>query len=162
MDPTITSAVRDIFLMVAAGAFTALCLTAVVLVIKLYRPIRESVKNASSATENFRRISGDIAAVSEETAGNIAQTSRNLVAISENIKGESEDLSETVRAARDAANNVGATASTLRTIAETFSGISAPGASDGAGASAARPLLRLIRTMFGGGRRGNEGGEQDA
>ena len=161
MDPTTTtSAVRDIFIIVAAGAFAALCITAVVLVLKLYRPIRDSVYNVSRATENLGQVSSDFAGVSEETASNIAQTSRNAVTISENLREGSEDLSSTVRTAKEAANNVAAAASTVGTIAETVSRFSSLGVSGGGGTAGVGTLLRLLRTMFGGGRRGDDGGVQ--
>ena len=155
--PNTTAAVRDIFVIVAAVAFTTLCLTVVFLVVKLYRPVRDSVHSASTATENISRISGDIAEVSGETASNIAQVSRNAVTISENLKEGSEDLSSTVRTAREAANNVAAAASTAKEIADTVSRVGSLGITGG-GASGVGSLLRIVRGLFGPTRRAEDGG----
>ena len=92
MDPNAASAIRDIFVILAAGVFSALCLTIIVLIIKLYRPIRDTVYNSSKTTENLRVITGNLVGVSEETANNIAQASRNAVSISENLKEGNEEL----------------------------------------------------------------------
>ena len=156
MDPNTTSAIRDIFVIVAAGVFSLLCLTVVFLVVKLYRPVRESVHNASSAAENVSRISGDFAGVSGETASNIVQVSRNAVTISENLKEGSEDLSSTVKTAREAANNVATAASTVGTIAETVSRFSTLGVSGG-GSAGVGTILRLLRNVFGPSRRSDDG-----
>ena len=163
MESNIVAAVRDIFVIVASGVFAAAGITAIVVVVKLYRPLQETVHNAAATSRNFRQLSGDLAAVSEETAGNVAQTSRNAVTISETLKEGSEDLSETVRAAREAATNVAATASTIGTIAKTVNRFSSLGASGVGTASGVGPLLRLLRTAFGGSGRGdNSGGKQGA
>ena len=158
MESNIVAAVRDIFVIVASGVLGAVGITAIVVVVKLYRPLQETVHNAAATFRTLRQLSGDIAAVSEETAGNVAQTSRNAVTISENLKEGSEDLSETVRTAREAATNVAATASTVGTIAETVSRFSSLGASGGGSASGVGPVLRLLRTLLGGGRRGDDSG----
>jgi hypothetical protein len=156
MDPNTTSAIRDIFVIVAAGVFSLLCLTVVVLVFKLYRPVRDSVHNASGTTENLNRITTEIAAVSGETASNIVQVSRNAVTIIENLKEGSEDLSSTVKTAREAANNVAAAASTVGTIAETVSRFSTLGVSGG-GSAGVGTILRLLRNVFGPSRRSDDG-----
>ena len=160
MDPNVTSTVRDIFVIAAAGAFAVLCLAVVVLVVKLYRPLLDSIQNAAKATENLNRISSHFAVVSEETAGNVAQTSRNAVVITENLKEGSEELTGTVQTAREAAVKISAVASTVGTIAETVSGLSSMGASgSGSSSSGVGSLLRLFRTIVGGGRR-SDGGPQ--
>ena len=162
MDPNITSAVRDIFFIIAAGAFAALCLAVIVIAVKLYRPLRDTAHNVAKATENLNRISSDFAAVSEETASNVAQTSRNAVAISENLKEGSKEISGTVLTAREAANKVAAAAGSVSTIAETVSrfsslGVSGGGSSPGPGVGT---LLRLLRTVLGGPKRGDDSGVQ--
>ena len=159
MDPNTTSAIRDIFVIVAAGAFTTVCLTVVFLVVKFYRPIRDSIHNASEATENVSRISADVAGVSGETAANIAQVSRNAVTISENLKESSEDLSSTIHTAREAANNVAAAASTAKDMADTISRVGTLGISAGGG-SGVGTLLRVVRGLFGASRRSEDGGAQ--
>ena len=160
MDPNITSAVRDIFVIVAAGAFTVLCLIAVFVVVRLYRPLRESAKSASAAADSLRRVTTDLAAVSEETAMNIAQTARNAVTISQNLKEGSEDLNVTVRTATEAASNVAEAASSVGMIADTVMRFSSLGVSGGGTSSGVGTLLRLLRNVFGGGRRSDDGGPQ--
>ena len=159
MDPNITSAVRDIFLIVAAAAFATLCATIVVLVLKLYRPLRDAVQNGARTAENLNRVSTDVAHVSGETTNNILQSSRNAVTISENLKDGSKDLSDTIQTAKEAANNVAAAAGTVGTIAENVSRFSSLGVSGGGGSSGVGTLLRLLRGVFGGGRRGEDGAD---
>ena len=162
MDSNTTAAVRDIFAIIAAGVFTVLCITVIALALKLYRPLRDTVANSARATENLKKITGDVSVVSEETSGNIAQASRNAVTITENLKQGSEDLSDTVRNAREAAKNVASAASTVGTIAETVSRFSSLGVSGGGGGgSGVGTMLRLLRNVFGGsGRRSDDGGGQ--
>ena len=162
MESSAIAAVRDIFVIVAAGVLAAVGITAIVVVIKLFRPLQETAENVAVSSRNLRRVSGDFAAISEETAGNLAQTARNAAVASENLKEGSENLSETVKTAREAANNVAEVASKVGTIADTVSrfsslGVSGGGSSSGSGVGT---LLRMLRTMFGGGRRGDDGGVQ--
>ena len=159
MDPNTTSAIRDIFVMLAAGLFAALCLTIIVLVIKLYRPIRDTVYNSAKTTENLRVITGNLAGVSEETADNIAQTSRNAVSISENLKEGSEELPDTARIVGEAAKSVAETASTAAKVADSVSRLASLGLTGGA-SSGVVSLLRLARSMLGGSRRSDDGGVQ--
>ena len=161
MDPNTTSAVRDIFVIVAAGAFSALCVTVIVLAAKLYRPLRDSAQNAATTTENLSKASGHLAAISEETAANVAQTSRNAVVITENLKEGSEELTGTVQTAREAADKISAVAGTVGTIADTVSGLSSMGVSGGGSSSSGvGSLLRLFRTIVGGSRRADGGAQQ--
>ena len=162
MESSAIAAIRDIFVIVAAGVLAAVGITAVVLVIKLFRPLHETVENAVVSSRNLRKVSGDLAAISEETAGNLAQTARNAAVVSENLKEGSEDLSETVQTAREAARNVAEAASAVGGIAETVSrfsslGLTGGGSSSGSGVGT---ILRLLRTVFGGGRRGDDSGVQ--
>ena len=163
MESSTIATVRDIFVIVAAGVLAAAGITAIVLVIKLFKPLREIVENTAVSSRNLRKLSGDLTAVSEETAGNVAQTSRNAVTISENLKESSEELPEAVRNARDAAGKVAEAASQVGTIAGTVSRFSSLGVSGGSGSSSGSgvgTLLRMLRTMFGGGRRGDDSGAQ--
>ena len=82
MDPNTTSAIRDIFVIVGVGVFTALCLVIIVLILKLYRPLRDAAYNASTATGNLSSISGDLASVSE---GNGAKHRPDLQECSERL-----------------------------------------------------------------------------
>ena len=159
MDPNTTSAIRDIFVILAAGAFAALCLAVVLLIVKLYRPIRDTAYNAAKTTENLSVITGNLAAVSEETASNIAQTSRNAVSITENLKEGSEELSGTVRTASEAAKSVAEAASTAAKVADSVSRLTSLGLTGGT-SSGVGSLLRLVRGMFGGGRRSDDSGVQ--
>ena len=158
MESSTLAAVRDIFVIIACGVLSVVGLAAVILLAKLFKPLQETVENAAVTSRNLRKASGDIAAVSEETAGNVLQTSRNAAKISENLKESGEDMSETVRNARDAARNVAETASKVGTIADTVSRFSSLGVSGGGSSSASGvgTLLRMLRTMFGGGRRGDD------
>ncbi len=162
MESSAIAAIRDIFVIVAAGVLAAIGITAIVLVIRLFRPLHETVENAVVSSRNLRKVSGDLAAISEETARNLAQTARNAAVVSENLKEGSEDLSETVQSAREAAKNVAEAASAVGNIAETVSrfsslGLTGGGSSSGSGVGT---ILRLLRTVFGGGRRGDDSGVQ--
>ena len=159
MDPNTTAAVRDIFVIVAAGAFAVLCITVVAVVFKLYRPLRETVANVARTSENLSQITTDLSAVSEETSGNVAETSRNAVIISENLKQGSEDLSNTVRTAGGTAKSVGAAADSVKEIADIVGRMGSMGIAGG-GTSGVAPLLRIVRGLFGGSRRKNDGGVQ--
>ena len=159
MDPNTTSAIRDIFVIVAAGAFSVLCLALVFLIAKLYRPLRDSIHHASDTARNLSVITTNVAAVSEETAANIAQTSRNAVTITESLKEGSDELSGVVRTAGEAATSVSEAASNVSQIAETVSRFTSVGVSGG-GSAGVGSLLRLARTLFGGSRRSDDTGAQ--
>ena len=159
MDPDVTSAIRDIFVMAAAGVFVVLCLALFLVVVKIYRPLRETVSNAEKSTKNIGAITDNLAAVSEETSQNLLLASRNAVVISENLKEGSEDLSTTVRAAREAAGNVAAAASTVKDIADMVSRVGTLGISGG-GSAGVGTLLRIVRGLFGGARRPDDGGAE--
>ena len=163
MDPnTTTSAIRDIFVIVAAGAFAALCIVITVIAVKLYPRLRDTVHNAANTSQNLTKVSRDLAAVSEETASNVAQTSRNVVNISENLKEGSSEVAETVRNAGEAAKNVSDAASQVSSIAETVSRFTSVGVSGG-GSSGVGSLLRMARSLFGGSpRRSGGDGQQGA
>ena len=158
MNPDTTSVIRDIFLMLAAGAFTALCVTLIVVVLKLYRPLRETAQNSAKTSENLNHITGDLAAISEETANNIAQTSRNLVDITEKAKRGTEELSIFVHAANQASQSVAAAASTAARVAEIVSGWAQQGTAGGASSSGIGSLLRFVRSLFVGRRGSGNGG----
>ena len=160
MESSAIAAVRDIFVIVAAGVLAALGITVLVLVIKLFKPLQETVQNAAVSSRNLRKVSGDLAAISEETAGNLAQASRNAVTISENLKESSEELPETIRTAREAAAKVTETASSVNAIAHTIGRFTSLGVSGGSATSGAGPLLRILRNVFGGGRRSDDSGVQ--
>ena len=159
MDSNTTSAIRDIFVILAAGAFAALCLAIVVLIIKLYRPLRDTAHNGAKTAENLSVITGNLASVSEETANNLARTSRNAVDITENLKEGSEDLSGAIRSAREAASSAAEAASTAARVAESVSRLTSLGLTSGA-SSPVTSLLRFVRSMFGGSRRSDDGGVQ--
>lgn len=155
MESSTLAAVRDIFVIVASGVLAAVGVAVIVLVVRLFRPLQETVENAVVASRNLRKLSGDVAAVSEETAGNVAETSRNAVTITENLKESSGDVSETVRSAGDAARNVADAASKVSAIADTVSRVTSMGV--GGSASGAGPLFRILRNVFGGGGRRGDG-----
>lgn len=160
MDPNTTSAIRDIFVILAAGAVTGLCLTVVLLLVKLYRPLRDAVYNAAKTTENVNSITGNLSSISEETASNIVQTSRNVVTITNNLKEGSEEVPSVVRHADEAAKSASEAAGTVATVADSVSRLTSLGLTGGASAPVTS-LLRLVRSMFGGGgRRSDDSGVQ--
>ena len=159
MDPNTTSAIRDIFLMVAAGVFSVLCVVIIVLAARLYRPLRDSARFASITAENLSRISGDLASVSEETANNIAETARNAARATENLKEGSEEVPGAVRNVGEAAKNVSSAAEGVSSIADTVSRFATLGVTGG-GTSGVGSMLRLLRSILGGGRRSDDGGAQ--
>ena len=159
MNPDTTSVIRDIFVMVAAGAFAVLCLTIVALIIKLYRPLRDAAHNGARTAENLSVITGNLAGVSEEAASNIAQTARNAVEISEKLKEGGEELPGAVRAAGDAAKGVGEAASAVSRIADMVSRLTELGMTGGS-SNPVSSLLRFVRSMFGGNRRSDDSGAQ--
>ncbi len=156
METSTLAAVRDIFVIVACGVLAVVGLTVIILVARLFKPLQETVENAVITSRSLRKVSGDIAAVSEETAGNVVQTSRNAATISENLKESGEDVSETVRNARDAAVNVADAAEKIGTLASTLGRITSLGV--GGSASGAGSLVRILRNVLGGGRRGDDTG----
>ena len=159
MNPDTTSVIRDIFVMVAAGVFVALGAALFVLILKLYRPLREIFDNAVRASGNLRRITEDFAGVSGETADNIAQTSRNLVELTENAKNGTEEFSGAAHTIRQASDDVAAVTGTAARVAEIVGHIAPPGASAGAVVAGVGPLLRMVRGMLGENRR--SGGGED-
>ncbi len=159
MDPDVTSVIRDIFVIVAAGVFALLCLAVLLVFIKLYRPLRETTHNAARATENIGAVAEDLAAVSAETAKNVLETSRNAVAISERLKEGSEDLPSTVRTAREAANKVSDLANSAKGIVDMVTRVGSLGITGG-GPSGVGTLLRIVRGLFGGGRKSDDGAQQ--
>ena len=146
MDPSTTSAIRDVFVIVAAGLLAALCLILIAVFFKLYRPIRETILNSSRASENLMRVSTDLASVSEETANNLAKSSSNLAYISEKAREGSEGLSAAIHSVGEAANSVGSAATTATRVTEMISRL-IPEASGGS-ASGVGALLRLVRNVF--------------
>lgn len=160
MNPDTTSAIRDIFLMLAAGVFAALCLAIIAVIAKLYRPLRETAHNSARTAENLSRITGDIASVSEETAGNIAQTARNAVEISENLKAVTADLPNVVQSVGEAANSLASVSDTATRITRFVSRFTPDETDSGASSPGVGSLLHLVRGLFGGRRRGDDSGAQ--
>ena len=162
MNPDTTSVIRDIFLILAAGVFIALCLVLIAVILKLYRPLRETARNSAKTSANASRITGDMAAVSEETANNMAQTSRNLVSITEKAKEGTEELSTVVHATNQAAQSIAAAAGTSARVAEMVSRL----ISQETGAGASSPIgsiLRFVRSMFGSRRANSDrSGQQES
>ena len=64
MESSTIATVRDIFVIVAAGVLAAAGITAIVLVIKLFKPLREIVENTAVSSRNLRKLSGELAAKS--------------------------------------------------------------------------------------------------
>jgi uncharacterized protein YoxC len=160
MDPSVTSLVRDIFVIVAAGLFSVLCLVLIVLILKLYRPLRDTVSNAAKATDSIGRISGDLAAVSQETAGNVAKTVRNTVEISENVKAGTADLPNVVKSVGEAADSLASVSHTASRIVRLVSRDASEADSGKAAPSGVGTLVRLLRTVFGGSRRSDDSGAE--
>ena len=157
MDSNTTSVIRDIFLIVAAGLLSVLCLLLIAVILKLYRPVKETVHNSAKATENLSRVAGDLASASEETANNLAQTSRNLVHITEKARDGSEELTTAIHSVGEAAKNVGSAAATATRVAEMIGRLIPQGAGGGA-SSGVGSLLRMVRSLFGSQRSGDERG----
>ena len=161
MNPDTTAVIRDIFVIVAAGAFAALCLALVVLAVKLYRPLRQVADNTADTTGNLSRITGDIAKVSGETAGNVADTARNAVDVSENLKAGTAGLPDVVQSVGKAADGIASVSDTATRIFRLASRGGAEGKSEGTPAPGVGFLLHLVRGLFGGTRRrGDDTGSQ--
>ena len=148
MDPSTTSVVRDIFLIVAAGLLAALSLVLIVVILKLYRPIRETVSNSRQTTENLSRITTDFSKISQETSENLAQTSRNMVNITEKARESAEELAPAIHAVGEAASGIGSAAATATRVAEMIGRLIPQGT--GAATSGVGSLLRLVRGLFSG------------
>ena len=157
MNPDTTAIIRDIFLIAAAGLFAALCLTLIALAIKLYRPLRDTAQNAAKTAENLNQTTSHIAAISNDTAADLAQTSRNLVIITEKAKDSADEMSSVVHNAGMAAQSIAAAAHTIARIAEMVSQWTRQGTAPGP--SSGGSLLRFLRSMFVGRRRGDGGQE---
>ena len=160
MDPSTTSVIRDVFLIVAAGLVAALCLAFIVVIVKLYRPIRETVRNSRQATENLNRITADFSKISQETSENLAQTSRNMVDITGKARDTAEELAPAIHSFREAASGIASAATTATRVAEMISRLIPQSANGGGSSSGVGALLRLVRSMFGGGRRSDGNGAQ--
>lgn len=149
MNPDTTSIIRDIFLIAAAGLFAALCLILIALAVKLYRPLRDTARNAAKTAENLNQATSDIAAISNETAADLAQTSRNLVIITEKAKDSADEMSAVVHNAGMAAQSIAAAAHTIARIAEMVSQWTRQGTAAGSSSpSGIGALLRFLRSMF--------------
>ena len=156
MDPSITSVIRDIFLIVAAGFLAALCVVLIVVIAKLYRPVRETVSNSQETTENLSKITTDFSKVSQETSENLAQTSRNLVNITEKARNTTEELAPAIHAIGEAASNIGSAATTATRVAEMIGRLIPQGT--GAATSGVGGLLRMVRGLFSGPRKEGDRG----
>ena len=154
MEPDTTSVVRDIFVIVAAGALAAMCLAVTAIAMKLYRPLRDAADNSAVTARNLNRISSDLAAVSEETAGNIAHTSRNLVDITEKAKDGTEELATVIHSARQASDSIAAAAATAARVVEMVSRLVPEAPADGSGVSGLGAIMRVVRSLFGSRRGG--------
>ena len=161
MDSSTTSVIRDIFLIVAAGLISALCLLLIVVILKFYRPIRETVHNSSKATEKLDRVAGDVAEVSGETANNLAQTSRNLVAITEKANDGTDELRTAINSVNEAAQGIGSVATSATRVVELVSRL-IPQGSGGGSSSGVGSLLRLVRGLIGTPRSGDRGTGQSS
>lgn len=159
MNPDTTAVIRDIFLIVAAGLLAVLCLVLIVVIAKLYRPIRETVRNSHGATENLGKITTDFSRVSQETSENIAQTSRNLVNITEKAQETTEELAPAVHAIGEAASSIGSAAATATRVAEMIGRLIPQGT--GAPTSGVGSLLRMVRGLFSSPRREGDRGAGD-
>ena len=149
MNPDTTSVIRDVALIVAAGLLASLCLVLLVVVLKLYRPLKETVHNSSKAAQDIGRVAGDLASVSGETANNLAQTSRNLVAITEKANEGTEELRAAVNSVNEAAQGIGSAATTATRVAEMVGRLIPQGPGGGAAASSGvGSVLRLVRGLF--------------
>ena len=157
MDPNTSSVIRDVFLIVAAGLLAALCLVLIVVILKLYRPIRDTVSNSRQATENLNRITTDFSGISEETSNNLAQTSRNLVNITDKARETTDELAPAVHSVREAASSIASAATTTTRVADMI-GRLIPQGSGGGGSSGVGPLLRLVRGLFPGPRKEGDRG----
>ena len=151
MNPDTTSAIRDIFIIVAAGLLSVLCLLLIAVILKLYRPISETLRNSAKATGNLSRITGDVSEVSQETSSNIAQTSRNAVEISENLKTGTADLPKVVQSVEEASSGIAAVSDTVTRVAR----LASRGSQDEANSSGVGWLFHLVRGIFGGSHRGS-------
>lgn len=160
MDPSTTSVIRDIFLIVAAGLVAALCLVFIVIIVKLYRPIKETVGNSRQATGNLNRITTDFSKISHETSENIVQASRNIVDITNKARDTTEELAPAVHSLREAASGIASAATTVTRVAEMIGRLIPQNASGSGASSGVGALLRLVRSMFGGNRRSDESGAQ--
>ena len=152
MDPNTSSVIRDVFLIVAAGLLSALCLVLIVVILKLYRPIRDTVSNSRQTTENLNRITTDFSGISEETSNNLAQTSRNLVNITDKARETTDELAPAVHSVREAASSIASAATTATRVADMI-GRLIPQGSGGGGSSGVGSLLRLVRGLFSGPRK---------
>ena len=157
MDPSTTSVIRDIFLIVAAGLVSILCLFLIVVIVKLYRPIRDSVQNSRMATENLSGITADFSKISQETSENLAQTARNLVDITCKAQNGTEELRSAINSVNEAAKSIGSAATTATRVAE-MAGRLIPQDTGGGASSGVGALLRFVRSMFGGSRRSDDAG----
>ncbi len=146
MEPDTTSVIRDVFLIVAAGLLSVLCLTIIIVIVKLYWPIRDTVMNSHRTAENLSKVTGDISRISQETCDNIAQTSRNLVNISGKAQESAEEISDTVHSVKKAAGNIASTASTATRVMEMVARLIPQGT--GGATSGVGTLLRLVRGLF--------------
>ena len=161
MESSTLSLISGIFVIAAAVLVATLCTILIVAFLKLYRPVREATQNSARATEDLRRVAAHLADVSEETAQNLAQTSRNLVAITDKTRDGTEDLTNAIRSVDEAAQSIGATATTATRVAEMIGRLIPQGT--GGGATGVGGLLRLVRGMFGGRQTsGDGGGDQGA
>lgn len=157
MDPNTSSVIRDVFLIVAAGLLAALCLVLIVAIVKLYRPIRETVSNSRQTTENLNRITTDFSGISEETSNNLAQTSRNLVNITDKMRETTDELAPAVHSVKEAADSIASAATTATRVADMISRL-IPQGSGGASSSGVGSLLRMVRSLFSGPRKEGDRG----
>ena len=157
MDANTSSVIRDVFLIVAAGLLSALCLVLIVVILKLYRPIRDTVSNSRQTTENLNRITTDFSGISEETSNNLAQTSRNLVNITDKARETTDELAPAVHSVREAASSIASAATTATRVADMI-GRLIPQGSGGGGSSGVGSLLRLVRGLFSGPRKEGDRG----
>ena len=161
MEPNTTSVIRDIFLIVAAGLISVLCLLLIAATLKFYRPIRDAVHNSAKAAERANKVAGDFAEVSGETASNLAQTSRNLVSITEKANDGTEELKAAINSVNEAAQSIGSAATTATRVTEMI-GRLIPQGSGGGASSGVGSLLRLVRGLFAGSKSGERGAGQQS
>ena len=165
MDSNTTSTIRDIFLMLAAGVFSALCIVLILLAWKLYRPLRDTAINTARTTENLGRITGDISAVSKETANNVAQTARNAVEVTENLKGSTSQLPDAIQSVGQAARGVASASTTVGRIGRFVGRFTPEQAESQPSSTGSSALSRIIRGLMGEQRsrnRDTNGGQSDA
>ena len=83
---------KDIAIILLVASGFVLCVTATVVLIGLFPPLRRTAYNTENITASTAKIASDLAAVSEEATANLVNTTASMATTAQNLAGASKNI----------------------------------------------------------------------